>query len=273
MRFGARDDIVSLTPLNPFDRFDDGRPRVPDALLEEMKAVTLEEAWAVLTKEHSYDYQFEGNWVNLHPDQVMVGRALTATFVPLRPDLSDVVKAQGKCEGRVIHPINQSMWVTNSVVEGDVIVVDLFGKVMEGTFVGDNMAAGVAGQGGVGLVIDGGIRDVGGVSSVPNLNVFCRGCDPTALKDVTLISLNGPIRIGQVAVLPGDVVLGTTEGVIFIPPHLVEEVIAASKEVRLKDEFRVQLLLEGKYTSLQIYPKWGDDVESEFQEWRKKRQG
>ena len=273
MRFGAHDDIVSLTPLNPFDRFDDGRPRVPDALLEEMKAVTLEEAWAVLTKEHSYDYQFEGNWVNLHPDQVMVGRALTASFVPLRPDLSDVVKAQGKCEGRIIHPINQSMWVTNSVVEGDVIVVDLFGKVMEGTFVGDNMAAGVAGQGGVGLVIDGGIRDVGGVSSVPNLNVFCRGCDPTALKDVTLISLNGPIRIGQVAVLPGDVVLGTTEGVIFIPPHLVEEVITTSKEVRLKDEFRVQLLLEGKYTSLQIYPKWGDDVEPEFQEWRKKRQG
>lgn len=268
MRFSARDDIVSLTPLNPFDRFDDGRPRVPDALLEEMKLVTLEEAWEVLSRKHSYDHQFEGNWVNLHPDHVMVGRALTATMVPIRPDLNDVVNAQGKREGR---PCRHNRWVTDSVVEGDVIVVDLFGKVKQGTFVGDNMAAGVAGQGGAGLVIDGGIRDVGGVSSVPNINVFCRGCDPTSLKDVTLTSLNGPTRIGQVAVLPGDVVLGTAEGVVFIPPHLVEEVITTSKEVRLKDKFRIQLLLEGRYTAAQIYPVWEDRVEAEFQHWLKKR--
>ncbi len=270
MRFGAGDDIVSLTPLNPFDRFEDGRPKVPDALLEEMKLVTLEEVWSVLSRKHDYDYQFEGNWVNLHPDHVMVGRALTATMVPIRPDLNDVVKAHGEREGL---PSHQSVWVTGGVVKGDVIVVDLFGKVRDGTFVGDNMAAGVAGQGGVGLVIDGGIRDVGGVSSVPNINVFCRGCDPTALADATLISLNGPTRIGQVAVLPGDVVLGTEEGVMFIPPHLVEEVITASKETRLKDEFRIQLLLKGKYTAAQIYPEWEDHVEAEFQEWCKKRQG
>ncbi len=270
MRFSARDDIVSLTPLNPFDRFDDGRPKVPDALLEEMKLVTLEEVWQVLSRKHGYDYQFEGNWVNLHPDRVMVGRALTATMVPIRPDLNDVVNAHGKREGR---PDHQSVWVTDRVVEGDVIVVDLFGKVKKGTFVGDNMATGVAGQGGAGLVIDGGIRDVGGVSSVPNINVFCRGCDPTSLRDVMLISLNAPTRIGQATVLPGDVVLGTTEGVYFIPPHLVEEVVTTSKEVRLKDEFRIQLLLEGKYTAAQIYPVWDDPVETEFQEWLKKRQG
>jgi len=270
MKFSTGDDIVSLTPLNPFDRFDDGRPKVPDALLEEMKLVSLEEAWEVLSRKHGYDYQFEGNWVNLHPDHVMVGRALTATFVPLRPDLNDIVKAQGEREGR---PHHQSVWVTDSVVEGDVIVVDLFGKVRDGTFVGDNMATGVAGQGGAGLVIDGGIRDAVGVSNVPNINVFCRGFDPTANKDVTLLSLNAPIRIGRVAVLPGDVVLGTIEGVIFIPPHLVEEVITTSKETRLKDEFRIQLMLERKYTAAQIYPVWGDHVEAEFQEWLKKRQG
>ena len=129
MRFSAREDVLSITPLNPFNRFDDGRPKVPDDLIERMKLVTAEEAWLVLTK-HGYNYQFEGNWVNLHPDRVLVGRALTATMVPLRPDLDDVVRAQGEREGR--HG-SQNNWVIHTVGENDVVVVNLFGKVKYGT--------------------------------------------------------------------------------------------------------------------------------------------
>lgn len=284
MRFSARDDIVSLTPLNPFDRFDDGRPRVPDDLIERVKLVSLEEAWGVLRK-HGYDYQFEGNWVNLHPDHVMVGRALTTTFVPLRPDLNDVVNAQGKREGR---PWRHNFWVIDAVVEGDVIVADMLGSVKE-IFTGDNLVAGVAGQGGAGMVLDGGIRDAAGIYKIPNINVFCRGFDPNAVLDFTLISLNGPTRIGRVAVLPGDVVLGTMGGVIFIPPHLVEEVIKSSKEERALDDWRIQRLLEGKYRVRRIYgvafggrerigqkgqkiPSVAPDIDRDFQEWRKQHQ-
>jgi regulator of RNase E activity RraA len=269
MRFSTREDVISITPLNPFDRFDDGRPKVPDDLIKRMKLVTVEEAWSVLMKR-GYNYQFEGNWINLHPDRVLVGRAITTTMVPLRPDLNDVVKAQGESEGR--HG-SQNNWVIHTVGENDVVVVNLFGKVKYGTFVGDNLSTAVSSQKGTGLVIDGGIRDTVGVDSLPDINVFCRGFDPTPIRDVTLISLNGPTRIGQAAVLPGDIVLGSLTGVIFIPPHLVEEVVTTSEEIRIRDQFGKQRLREGKYTSGQIdVSVWAEEIEADFQEWRKQRQ-
>ncbi len=269
MKFSAREDVISITPLNPFDRFDDGRPKVPDDLIERMKLVTVEEAWSVLMK-HSYNYQFEGSWVNLHPDRVLVGRAITATMVPIRPDLNDVVKAQGELEGR--HG-SQNNWVIHTVGENDVVVVNLFGKVKYGTFVGDNLSTAVSSQKGAGIVIDGGIRDTVGVDSLPDISVFCRGFDPTPIRDVTLISLNGPTRIGQATVLPGDRVLGSLTGLIFIPPHLVAEVVTTSEEIRIRDQFGKQRLREGKYTSGQIDVRvWEDDIEADFQEWHKQHQ-
>ena len=283
MRLSAKDDIVSLTPLNPFDRFDNGRPRVPDALLEELKHITVTEAWNVLDRK-DYHFQFAGDWVNLHPDQVMVGRALTATYVPLRPDLHDVVAAVGKREDR---PWRHNYMVIDEVVKGDVIVADMLGLTKE-IFTGDNLVAGVIGQGGVGLVLDGGIRDAAGIHKLPT-NVFCRGFDPNAITDHTIISINGPTRIGRVAVLPGDVVLGTMEGVIFIPPHLAEEVIAFAHEERSLDDWRIMRLLEGTYKARQVYgvvfsgrPKFTEkipglkeiplaapEIDRDYQEWRK----
>ena len=180
--------------------------------------------------------------------------------------------------------------VTDEVVKGDVIVADMLGLTQE-VFTGDNLVAGVIGQGGVGLVLDGGIRDAAGIYKLP-INVFCRGFDPNAIADHTIISLNGPTRIGRVAVLPGDVVLGSLEGVIFIPSHLVEEVIASAKEERLLDDWRIMKVLEGKYRARQIYgvaighqgkpgdkrrggvelPAVAPEIERDYQEW-KKRQG
>lgn len=268
MRFSARDDVVALTPQNPFPRFDDGRPRVPDDILERMKLVTVEEAWAVLAK-YGYHYQFEGNWVNLHPERVMVGRALTATMVPIRPDLNEVVKAQGESEGR---RGSQNNWVIQAVVEGDVVVVDLFGKIKQGTFVGDNLSSAVLGQGGAGLVIDGGIRDTQRVTQLPNINILCRGFDPTGIGDVTLTGMNGPTRIGQATCMPGDVVLATLSGVIFIPPQHAEEVVKRSEEIRVRDEFGKQRLRERKYPSGRIDQAWDAEIEADFKEWLAARQ-
>ena len=172
-------------------------------------------------------------------------------------------------EGLHLSPIR---WVLNAVGENDVVVIDIFGKV-KNTFIGDNLAFGVSGQKGAGLIIDGGIRDPGGVYDAPNINVFCRGSDPgVAVEYYTLSSLNGVTRIGEATVLPGDIVLGTGEGVIFIPPHLVEEVVTASEAIRLQDEFRRQRLVEGKYTTEQCYvhpQPWSDEIEADFQEWCK----
>ena len=76
-----------------------------------------------------------------------------------------------------------------------------------------------------------------------------------------------PIRLGRASVMPGDVVLGKKEGVIFIPAHLAQEVVETSEIVRLRDEFGHLRLREGKYTPGQIDTRWTPEMEAEFQRW------
>lgn len=264
MELLSKDRITDLTPLNPFARFDDGRPRVPDDILARMAEVTTEEAWGVL-RRHGYEFQFEGDWLNIHPERILVGRAVTARFVPKRPDLHDVIEEIGERNGYIG---GQNSWVIDTLVEGDVIVIELFGKIIKGTFAGDNLSTAIAARtGGTGMVVDGGMRDYQRVFEVDNFTGFIRGLDPTGIGDVTLTEINGPIRIGSATVLPGDVVLGTPTGVIFVPPHLAQEVVERSEDVRLRDRFGKQRLREAKYTPGEIDRKWPEAIEADFAQW------
>lgn len=269
MVFSTPDAIRQMTRQFTGDRFDDGRPRVNDDLIERMKLVTTEEAWGVL-RRNGYEFQFTGNWLNINPDQILVGRAVTASYVPIRPDLNDVVEDDGKRDGRIG---GQNSWIIDTLVENDVLVVDLFGKVKYGTFVGDNLATSIHSKAKTGIVIDGGIRDYQRILELPDFNIFCRGVDPTAIRNVTLNSVNAPTRIDDVTVLPGDIVLGTPSGVVFVPPHLAEEVVIHSEETRLRDTFGKQRLAEGKYTPGEIdVPDWQPHIEDDFAAWRKQRE-
>lgn len=263
----SREDLIELTRLNPFERFDDGRPRVPDDLLERMKLVTTEEAWGVL-RHHGYHRQFEGNWMQTHPGKITVGRAVTAQFLPHRPDYHDVIQQTGLDEGRGAVG-GQNSWIIETLQPNDVMVVDIFGKVKDGTVVGDNLGTAVRTRTRAGAVIDGGIRDYQGLVQLNDVNFFVRGVDPTAIADVTLVGINIPIRIGGATVLPGDVVLGTPTGVIFIPSHLAQEVVERSEDTRVRDEFGKLRLAEGTYTSGEIdVPTWREDIEADFQAWK-----
>ncbi len=264
----SREDLIKYTPLWKGERFPDGRPKVPDDLLNRLKEVSIEEAWAVCNR-HGYLHQFEGNWVMTVPDPVLVGRAVTAYFMPRRPDIDSITVEQGKKDGRIG---GQNSWVIDTLVEGDVIVVDLFGKIVDGTFMGDNLANSIwVKSGGTGVVIDGGARDIEGVLPIPDFPVFTRGWHPSYLKDVTLMGINTPVRIGGVTVMPGDAVLGKREGIIFIPAHLVQEVLETSEIIRLRDQFGHQRLREKKYTPGQIDRKWTDEIEKDFEEWLRAR--
>jgi 4-hydroxy-4-methyl-2-oxoglutarate aldolase len=264
--FETPDRVAALTPLNPFDRGEDGRPRVPDDILERMRHVTNDEAWGVVEKGHGYHFQFEGGWYNLHPDRVLVGRAVTARYVPIRPDLHGVVQESGTAEGR---SGGQNTWIIDTLLPGDVLVVDLFGKVEDGTFIGDNLGTAIHARAQTGLVVDGGIRDLERVYQLPDFNVFCRGVHPSAIWEVTLVGVNVPVRIGNATVLPGDVVLGTREGVTFVPPHLAEEVVTRSEDVRQRDVFGKLRIAEGVYTSGQIdVSVWAADIEADYGRWQ-----
>jgi regulator of RNase E activity RraA len=268
MKFNNREDIIQLTPLWKGDRFDDGRPRVPDDILRRMEFVTTEEAWGVCWQK-GYQFQFEGNWINLHPERILVGRAVTGVFVPKRPDLHDYLMQYGhEQEGRVGE---MNSWVIQTLVKDDVIVIDLFGKVYKGTFSGGNLSTAIAARTGRGQVIYGGIRDAQQVLKIPDFCTFCKGIDPTGIADVTLVGLNVPCRIGQAICMPGDVVLGTYTGVVFIPPHLAQEVVEYSEDLRLREAFGFQRLREGVYTSSQMDTAWTPEIEADFANWRAQR--
>jgi regulator of RNase E activity RraA len=266
MRFDNSEDIIQLTPLWTGERFPNGRPRVPDNVLHRLQAITTEEAWGVLWL-NDYKYQFQSDFKIIHPDKILVGRAVTAVMVPKRPDLDTYLLEYGqKVEGR--HGFFNS-WVIQVLQEDDVLVVDMFDKFFEGTFVGGNLSTAVSQRtkrGG--QVIWGGIRDLQQVMGITNIQTFYRGYDPTGIRDVTLIGLNTPCRIGNAICMPGDVVLGTPAGVLFIPPHLAEECCVQAEKTNLRDRFGLLRLREGVYTTAQIEALWSDEIWSDFHHWR-----
>lgn len=265
MKFNNREDIIQLTPLWTGERFPDGRPRVPDDILRRMQRVVTEEAWSVLW-QHGYHFQFEGNWTQLHPEIVLVGRAVTGVFTPHRPDLHDYLMDYGhEVEGR-IGAMNS--WVIETLVENDVIVIDLFNKIYEGTYSGANLSTAIATRTKRGQVIYGGIRDAQQIVEIPNFATFCKGFDPTPIRNVTLTGINVPCRVGAATCMPGDVVLGTMTGILFIPPHLAEEVVEHSERTHMREAFSHQRLREGIYNSSQMDTKWTEAIEADFAEWR-----
>lgn len=219
-----REDMIRYTSKNPFARFEDGRPKVPGDLMEQVRALSSEEIWSVLSKA-GYHNQFEGNWQILHPGKKLVGRAVTAQYMPARPDVSDVIDARAASQGM---PASLPERVIDMLQPGDVVVVDLFGKITDGTFGGDNLHTAIYTVTKTGFVIDGSIRDLGGVIRLDAAGYF-RGSTPSSYRNVMLTGINIPIRIGAATVMPGDVVFGDREGVSFIPPHLVGKVVEDAK--------------------------------------------
>ena len=258
-----RDLLVKYTSQWEGERYDDGRPKVPDRLLERAKNISIEEAWGVLRNE-GYENQFEGNWKMIHEDVPIVGRALTAQYMPARADMAEAIKKQGEADGRIG---SSNSWPIDELQMGDVYVADGYGKIVDGTLIGDNLGNSIYAKSGNGVVFDGSLRDLGGLSKIEGFNAFVRGWDPSFIKDMMLGGLNTPIRIGRATVLPGDVVLAKREGVIFIPAHLAEKVITNAEFIALKDQYGHQMLREGKYTPGQIDTRWTDEIKQNFLAW------
>jgi regulator of RNase E activity RraA len=259
----SRDQLQFLTAEWKGERFADGRPKVPDSIIARMKNVSMEEAWEFL-QSHGYKNQFEGGWQMVHNDVPVIGRAVTAHYMPARPELATRMLERGHKEGR-IGPMNS--WPIDTLQKGDVYVADGFGKITDGTLIGDNLGNSIFAKSGNGVVFDASVRDLEGLSEIKGFNAFVRGFDPSFLKDSMLMGLNTPIRIGRVTVLPGDVVLAKREGVTFIPAHLAEHVVRESEHISLRDKFGHQRLREGKYTPGQIDVVWTKEIEDDFRRW------
>jgi len=257
------DQVKALTPEWKGERFPDGRPKVPDKLLERLKAVRLEEAWGIL-RNKGYQNQFEGDWMVLHPDSVMTGRAVTAQYLPLRPDFDKIIKDKGKTEGRIGAT---NSWPIDVLKSGDIYIADSYGKIIDGTLIGDNLGNAIYTKSLRGVIFYGSVRDAEGLAEIKGFNAWIKGYDPSYIQQMMLGGINVPIRMGRAMVLPGDAVLAKKGGVVFIPAHLLEEVVLNAEFISLKDQFGHQRLREGKYTPGQIDTQWTDEIKKDFLKW------
>lgn len=263
----TRAELLALTPEWKGARFADGRPKVSDTLLLRMKQVSVEEAWAVL-KSAGYGYQVAETWQVLQPDSVLVGRAVTATFMPARPDVWKAIDSLGKQQGKR----GQNTWPVDLLVKGDVYVADQFGAHRNGPTIGDNVGNAIFARSGNGIVYDGALRDIEGLKEIQGFTAFYSSYDPSYHNppgdlNTMITAINRPTRIRTVTVMPGDVVLGKLGVVVFVPPHLAEKVCTTSEIVRLRDMFGHQRLREGTYTAGQIDTRWTDAIEKDFSRW------
>ena len=263
----SKEEMLFLTQEWKGERFEDGRPKVSDDLLKRMKIVTHDEAWAVM-KNAGYKYQYADGWEMINPDSIMVGRALTATFMPGRPDIHGAIDARGKAEGKK----GQNVWPVDLLVKGDVYVADQFGIQEGGPTIGDNVGNAIFANSGNGIVYNGAIRDIAGLKEIGGFTSYYRTYHPSHHNqprdlNTMLIGINKPTKIGQATVMAGDVVLGRDGAVSFIPAHLVEQVVVTSEVVRLRDMFGHERIREGKYTAGDIDTRWSDEIEKDFSQW------
>jgi regulator of RNase E activity RraA len=264
----TKDQMVKLTAKNPFERFDDGRPKVPDALIQRLKGLSAEDVWTILPGK-GFPNHFAGGFKLTKPGQKLVGRVVTVQFMPMRGDLNEIVTSEAKQKG---YFGGQNQWAIDQLQPGDVVVVDLFGKDEYGTFVGDNLAYYIMDKTKTGLVVDGAVRDLEGIASF-DLPVYYKHAHPTPIRDVMITGFNVPIRIGGITVMPGDIVLGDREGISIVPPHLVEDVVKRGEDTKIHDDWTKMKFREGKYKSSDIYGSPRDPaLKQEYEEYRKKQQ-
>lgn len=260
----TRDEMIDYTREWTGERFEDGRPKISDSLIQRARAVSVTGAWGVLRGE-GYHHQYEGGFVCTHPGEILAGRALTAMYMPRRPNMRAVMEEHGAKAGCIGDQIS---WPIDMLVPGDVYVADVYGKIDQGPIIGDNLATSILAKSGNGVVHDAAVRDLDGIKELPGFASYVRGWHPSyASPTIMLMGVNCPVRIGGVTVMPGDLVLGKEDGVIFVPSHLVEKVVKTAELVALRDKFGKQRLAEGKYTSGQIDTRWEDHIEADFSQW------
>ncbi|RAJ97833.1 regulator of RNase E activity RraA [Larkinella arboricola] len=259
-----KDELVFLTSEWKGERFPDGRPKIPDALIERAKKIGIDDAWTVL-KNEGYLNQFEGGWKFIHNDVAVVGRAVTAMFMPSRPDVEKNIKERGiSKQGR---KGNTNTWPIETLTKGDVYVADGFGKIGGGTLVGATLGNAIFSKTGNGVVFNGSARDLQELQNIKGFNAYVRDFHPSFLEEMVLMGLNSPIRMGNTMVLPGDLVIAQREGVLFVPAHLAEQVVATCEFVTRKDQFGFETVKSGRYTTGQIDSQWTDEIKVEFLKW------
>lgn len=258
-----RERVIYYTSEWQGERLPDGRPYVSDDLLQRLARIKIDDVWQYL-HERGYRNQYDGDWKVIHEDRTVVGRALTAMYMPLRPDLQQRMLRDGHAAG---HIGAMNSWPIDMLQPGDVYIADGYGKIAQGTLIGDRLGNAIFARSGTGVVFDASARDLEGLAAIEGFNAFVRDWHPSFLEESMLVGINTPIRIGNMTVLPGDVVLAKRAGVVVVPAHLVEDLVITSEIVALRDEFVHERVQAQVYTPGQVDARWTPEIEADFLNW------
>jgi len=265
-----REYIISLTSQWKGERLPDGRPFVADNLLERLKKVVLTHAWGGL-KKHKFNNQYQGNWMMINPDKntIMTGRAVTAQYMPQRPDFGDVIRKVGLAEGHS-EKAQSNVWPIEMLRDGDVYVADGYAKVDQGTLIGDRLANSIYAKSKRGVIFWGTVRNIQEIKKVEGFNGWILGHHPSSINEMMLTSINAPIRVGDVTVLPGDVVFASPYGTLFFPAYLVGDIVLEAEISNLRHVYGIMRNRAGDWTTGQIDSDYTPQMTKEFYDYLRK---
>ena len=267
----SREELIAFTPLWEGERFEDGRPKVGDDVLDRIRDyVSVTFAWGILNGK-GYKWQYLGGFRSTLPEEALVGRALTALYAPCRPDLKEVIYGGGHKSGRIGDAIS---WPIDELAGRDVYVAEVFGKIEDGAVVGERLSTAVFANSKNGSIHNASVRDIDGILGIDGFNIFHRGMHPSyASPTIMLMGINCPTRMEGVTVMPGDVALAKGDCAIFIPPHLAEFIALSGAIENYRDRFGMLRLRERTYTPGQIDANWGEGIECDFARWLEGQEG
>ncbi|MFA5245872.1 MAG: hypothetical protein WC380_11270 [Pedobacter sp.] len=252
----TEEQMKSYTKENPYSRFPGGRPMIPAAILDTIRKMDIQVVEAIGSLPREYTNQYEDGWKSLIPGKKLVGRAFTVQFMPSRPDL--VAGMQAEADKNNFTGLNNRTTI-DMLQKDDLVIVDLYGKVQGGTYVGDKLSYYIWKTTGTGLIVDGGIYLTENIQQ-SGMQAFYRGTYPGALSNATVSGINVPIRIGKAVIMPGDLVIGDQDGILAIPPQFVPKLIANVTRDRRRDFWMKRAFDLGKYKSSDIYGRPKDPV-------------
>jgi len=273
----SKEQMIQYTPLWEGERFPDGRPKVPDDIVKRMKYVSITEAWELVRRGSgggmrggfgggTYQNHYVSTMKPMHEDVTVCGRAMTAHFMPARPDVNRAMSEQGQKDGR---NRGQYTWGVDMLQQGDVYVANVCNAMLDASHVGDNLGTSIWHHSGNGAIIWGTLRDLEGNKTIKGFNVFVRDFRPQSNANNMMMGLNCPLQLDYVTVMPGDVVLAKQMGIVFIPPHLAEMVVVESEKTRLRDAFAHIGVMEGRFTAQQADGGFTAEMNREFTQWLK----
>jgi len=262
----AREQKFSRDTYSPLmEILQPKRTRVTDEQLQKLKAVPIEAVWGAVQRQ-KYLFCFVNGMQMTQPQTKLVGRALTMRYLPVRPDVQEAVETLAKGGD---WDVGFNMRASDDIKPGDVLVVELAGAVDRATFMGDVTGLAIKTAGAAGVVIDGGLRDLNEFLPMKDFPVYYRGAHASAMADQVGVEWNVPVRIANVTVLPGDVVIGDNSGLLFFPPQLADDAIKGAEETVYTETFKREMIKTGKYRTSEIYPRLSPAMEKLFEEWKK----